>query len=179
MGAELGVDFTTVTRAYTAARERGLVEGMVGRGTFVRGRTADDEAGLVDLGMNLPPQPQGLSLAGLLEETCRAILDKTDAATLMAYHPGAGSLGQRTAGAAWLAPCLGAVDPDRVLVCAGAQTALATLLTLLVPPAGVVVAEPLTYPGLIALADHLRIELVACPVDGEGMIPDALARLCA
>ncbi len=179
VAAKLGVDFTTVTRAYTAARERGLVEGTVGRGTFVRGRAADDEAGLVDLGMNLPPPPQGLSLAALLGETGGAILAKTDVAALMAYHPGAGSLGQRAAGAQWLAPCLGVVDPDRVLVCAGAQAALAALVTLLVPRGGAVVTEPLTYPGLIALAGHLGVELVACPVDGEGMVPDALARLCA
>jgi DNA-binding transcriptional MocR family regulator len=176
---QLGVDFTTVTRAYAAARERGLVEGTVGRGTFVRGRSTDDEAGLVDLGMNLPPPPQGISLAGLLAETTGAILAKTDVATLMAYHPGAGSLGQRTAGAAWLAPCLGTVDPERVLVCAGAQAALAALFAVLVPPGGVVVTEPLTYPGLITLAEQSRVELTPCAVDGEGMVPDALARLCA
>jgi DNA-binding transcriptional regulator YhcF (GntR family) len=35
---QLGIDFTTVTRAYGAARARGLVEGAVGRGTFVRRR---------------------------------------------------------------------------------------------------------------------------------------------
>ena len=37
----LGVDLTTVTRAYAAARARGLVEGAVGRGTFVRANAAD------------------------------------------------------------------------------------------------------------------------------------------
>ena len=31
LAAELGVDLTTVTRAYAAARARGLVEGTVGR----------------------------------------------------------------------------------------------------------------------------------------------------
>src|SRR6478735_5202491 len=38
----LGVDLTTVTRAYAAARARGLVEGAVGRGTFVRRGATDD-----------------------------------------------------------------------------------------------------------------------------------------
>src|SRR4051812_40314271 len=36
LAASLGVDFTTVTRAYAEARRRGLVRGHVGRGTFVR-----------------------------------------------------------------------------------------------------------------------------------------------
>ncbi|MDZ4373307.1 MAG: GntR family transcriptional regulator, partial [Phenylobacterium sp.] len=108
----LGVDLTTVTRAYSTARARGLLEGAVGRGTFVRTAAAADEAGRVDLTMNLPPPPQGVSLSRLLAETTAAILDRTDAAVLMAYHPGGGSLGQRVAGAAWLAPVIGEIAPD-------------------------------------------------------------------
>jgi DNA-binding transcriptional MocR family regulator len=176
----LGIDFTTVTRAYGAARARGLVEGTVGRGTFVRARAAEeDEAGRIDLSMNLPPPPDGLSLGGLLKETVAAILDHTDAATLMAYHPGAGTLGQKLAGAAWLAPVLGETPAERVLVCPGAQTALAALLASLARPGDALIVEPLTYPGLIAIAQQSGLRLVACPVDEEGFAPDALARLCA
>lgn len=174
----LGVDFTTVTRAYAAARRRGLVEAAVGRGTFVRARAADDEAGLIDLSMNLPPPPDGISLAACLKETVAAILDRTDAATLMAYHPGAGTLGQKAAGAAWLAPCLGDIAPERVLVCPGAQSALAALLAALVPRGGGLVVDPLTYPGIKALAAALGLRLLPCAIDGEGVLPDALERLC-
>ena len=177
VAALIGVDFTTVTRAYGAARTRGLVEGAVGRGTFVRARAADDETGRVDLSMNLPPPPQGVSLAAMLKDTTRAVLERTDVATLMAYHPGAGTLGQRMAAASWLAPCLGEVDPERVLICAGAQTALAALLASLAGPGEAVIVEPLTYPGLKAIAEELGLRLLACPVDGEGFEPEALARL--
>jgi DNA-binding transcriptional MocR family regulator len=176
---QLGIDFTTVTRAYGAARERGLVEGSVGRGTFVRRRAVDDEAGLVDLSMNLPPPPQGLSLAALLKETTAEVLDRTDVATLMAYHAGPGSPGQRAAGAAWLAPMLGEVGPERIVVCPGAQSALTAVLTTLAKPGDRIVVEPLTYPGIIALAQRLGLRLIACPVDDEGFLPQALERVCA
>lgn len=176
---QLGIDFTTVTRAYGAARARGLVEGAVGRGTFVRRRAADDEAGLVDLSMNLPPPPQGVSLAALLKETTVAILDRTDVATLMAYHAGPGAPGQRAAGAAWLAPMLGEIGPERIVVCPGAQAALTAALTTIAKPGDRIVVEPLTYPGIIALAERLGLRLVACPVDDEGFLPQALERLCA
>src|SRR5215469_17039977 len=58
----LGIDLTTVTRAYTEARERGLTEARVGQGTFVAEslvpvRNADMPAPAFDLSMNLPPQP--------------------------------------------------------------------------------------------------------------------------
>jgi DNA-binding transcriptional MocR family regulator len=176
---QLGIDFTTVTRAYGAAHARGLVEGAVGRGTFVRRRAVDDEAGLVDLSMNLPPPPQGVSLAALLKETTAAILDRTDVATLMAYHAGPGTPGQRAAGAAWLAPTLGDIGPERVVVCPGAQSALTAVLTTIAKPGASIVVEPLTYPGIVALAARLDLRLVACPVDDEGFLPEALARLCA
>lgn len=175
----IGVDFTTVTRAYALARERGLIEGTTGRGTFVRGRTGEDEAGLVDLSMNLPPQPQGLNLGALLRETTGAVLARTDPAMLMAYHPGAGSLAQRTAAASWLAPSLGEVGPERVLMTSGAQTALNALLGLLARPGETILVEALTYPGLLTAAAQRGLRVVACPMDAEGLEPQALARLCA
>lgn len=175
----LGVDLTTVTRAYAAARDRGLVEGTVGRGTFVRARREEDETGVVDLSMNLPPPPEGLSLGRLLQETSAAILQRTDAATLMAYHPGAGALGQRIAGARWLAPVLGEVSPERVLVGPGAQAALAAVLSCVCRPGDAVAAEALTYPGFRAVAAQLGLRVLACPMDEEGPEPQALERLCA
>ncbi|PZQ64976.1 MAG: PLP-dependent aminotransferase family protein [Phenylobacterium zucineum] len=178
VAATLGIDFTTVTRAYAAARERGLVEGEVGRGTFVRARAELDEAGLVDLSMNLPPPPAGLSLGALLAETTAAILRRTDPATLMAYHPGAGALGQRMAGARWLAPVLGDVPAERVLVAPGAQAALAAVLSTIARRGDTIVTDPLTYPGLLGLAATSGLRVVACPGDAGGMSPDALRAIC-
>jgi DNA-binding transcriptional MocR family regulator len=103
----------------------GLIEGAVGRGTFVRRRAPDDEAGLVDLSMNLPPPPRGVSLAALLKETTAAILDRTDVATLMAYHARhrhARPEGGRR-GLAGNPPGRGRAR-KRIVVCPGAQSAL-------------------------------------------------------
>lgn len=175
----VGIDFTTVTRAYALARERGLIEGTAGRGTFIRSRAGEDEAGVVDLSMNLPPPPAGLNLATLLRDTAGAILARTDPATLMAYHPGAGSLAQRSAGAAWLAPTLGETDPSRVIVASGAQTALSALLDHLTVPGDTILAEALTYPGLLATAARRGLKVIACPMDDEGLEPGALAGLIA
>lgn len=175
----VGVDFTTVTRAYALARERGLIEGTTGRGTFVRSQTGEDEAGLVDLSMNLPPQPRSLNLSALLRETTGAVLARTDPAVLLAYHPGAGSLAQRTAAASWLAPTLGEIAPERVLIGSGAQTALSALLELLAAPGDAIIVEALTYPGLLTAAARRGLHVIPCPMDAEGLEPGALARLCA
>ena len=174
----LGVDITTVTRAYSVATEKGLIKGAVGRGTFVGARAVDDDPGRIDLSMNLPPPPAGLSLAAMLRETTSDILQRSDTARLMSYHPGVGSWGQRTAATAWLAPVLGDVEPERVMVTSGAQTVLAAVLNAIGPPGTKIVVEPLTYPGLKQVAARLGVELLACPADEEGLLPDELERIC-
>ena len=174
----LGINFTTVTRAYSQARDRGLVEGATGRGTFVRARALHEDSDGVDLSMNLPPAPEGISLGAHIEQTTAEILRRTDTALLMAYHPSAGALGHRAAGASWLEPVLGEVDPARVLVASGAQAALAAVLTATCRPGDWIVVEPLTYPGLSLVAARLGLQLVACPTDAGGPIVAELDRLC-
>jgi DNA-binding transcriptional MocR family regulator len=53
------------------------------------------------------------------------------------------------------------------------------VLITIARPGACIVVEPLTYPGLIALAERLDLRLAACPVDDQGFLPEALARLCA
>src|SRR5438046_10270480 len=51
MAKALGIDLTTVTRAYAEARQRGLTQARVGRGTFVCESLSPARHGG-------PPQPQ-------------------------------------------------------------------------------------------------------------------------
>ena len=63
LAQHLGIDFTTVSRAYAEARRRGLVEGRVGQGTYVRAAEPPAlRAGPVDLSMNLPPHFEDAAL---------------------------------------------------------------------------------------------------------------------
>ncbi len=174
----LGVDITTVTRAYSEAGRRGWLDGAVGRGTFVRADALQDDPGRIDLSMNLPPAPAGVSLADMIRDTTVDLMQRHDAARLMAYHPGAGAPGQQLAGAAWISPCLADVPPARVLVAPGAQAALSAILGALCAPGDAVVVEPLTYPGFRQVAERFGLRLLACPADADGFLPEDLARLC-
>src|SRR6201999_4140360 len=73
LAGALGVDLTTVTRAYQDARHRGLLEARVGQGTFVpesAARIAADIADTIsiDLSMNVPPQPVEAALDARIEQ---------------------------------------------------------------------------------------------------------------
>lgn len=180
LAATLGVDLTTVTRGYAEARRRGLLDAATGRGTFVRHEVAagGTRSGVVDMSMNLPPLPADPDLREALREGVARLLRHEDLATLMAYRLGAGTAQDRAAGAAWLAPTLGEVSPGRVVVCPGAQSAVHAVLATLAQPGDAVVTEAEAYSGLRAVAAHLGLTLIGCPMDAEGVVPEALEALC-
>jgi DNA-binding transcriptional MocR family regulator len=183
LATALEVDLTTVTRGYAEARRRGLVDATVGRGTFIRaGAWASVVAGgappLVDMSMNLPPQPQDPSLRDILRDGLAGLLRQADMAALMTYHLGAGSPQDRSAGAAWLRPVLGEVDPARTLVCIGVQCAITALLVLLARPGDTILTEKLTYQRFRAAARQLGIGLSAVAADDDGLLPGALDDAC-
>ena len=181
LAQQLDIDFTTVTRAYAAARRRGLLDATVGRGTFVRASAAiasPEENAWLDMGMNLPPQPQEPSLRALLREGIAALLQTRDPVYLMSYRAGAGTPTEREAGAAWLNSVLGPVEPDHILLCAGAQAAFTAILSLLVRPGASVLTDPLVYPNFRALATHLGVQLIPVESDQGGMIPEAVDLAC-
>lgn len=180
----LGVNVVTVTRAYAEAARRGLVDGEVGRGTFVRDQRAtgyafkpiEDDRSLVDFHFNVPHgDPSVLELGPVLE----AIAREPRAELLAVGHVPAGLPEHRAAGAAWLSRAGIDASPERVLVCGGAQHAMAVAFAALTQPRDLVLAEELTYPGMISLAKLLNLRLHPVPIDERGLVPEALDEACA
>lgn len=173
----LGVDLTTVTRAYAQARALGLLEGEVGRGTFVRG-AASPTGPIIDLSMNLPPPAGDEGLRDLIARGLAATLKNNDPAALMTYRSGMGSRRDKLAAAAWLRPLLGELDMRNVFVAPGAQAALAALTPMLARAGDVVLAEPWTYPGFLAAARLFGVRVLALACDNDGPLPHALEAQC-
>ena len=180
LAAELGVDLTTVTRAYTELKRMGLVEGRTGSGSFVRGvpaaETPAPAADAFDLSMNVPPQPPGLG--DRVAEGLAALLAGPEGGASLGYQPSGGTVRDRAAAAGWLGRRLGAVAEDRVVVAAGAQSALFALLDLLLDRGDTLACAGLTYPGVRAIAAHLGLRLAGLAQDADGLDPDAFAGLC-
>lgn len=169
----LGVTVTTITRAYTEATRRGLIAGHVGRGTFIRGTEQTDdgaEDGPIDLSMNvLMPDRE----VAVLEKHlfARRVLPWTQ---LLGYVPSKGHMRHRQAMAAWLASCGLTADPDRIVLTAGAQHAIAVAVSAVARPGDTLLVEEVTYSGARLLARHLGLTLRGVAVDAEGLRPDAL-----
>lgn len=177
LAAQLDVDLTTVTRAYDEARRRNLLEGRGARGTYVAAPKVDLTA-ILDLGMNTPPAPDGVDFDDMLRQGLAQVLMRADNALLMTYHLGGGSDADRKAGAIWLAPMFGHLDPGQLVVCPGAQAALAALILALTAPGDVILAEPTSYPGLRAAATQFGRRVIAVDADRHGMVPGLLEAAC-
>ncbi len=171
----LGVTVTTVTRGYAEAARLGLVNGEVGRGTFVRPPAfaplqASDSA-LIDLGTNaLLPQAH----AGELANGLAALVARTDPQRLFNYQPHAGLPEHRAAAAAFLKTSGVPADPTNTILTSGAQHAMTVALATITSPGDTVLCESVTYTGMRSLAHHLHVRLQDVAMDAEGLIPDAL-----
>lgn len=183
LAVRLGVDVTTVTRAYAEARRRGLVDSCVGRGTFIRPSATVDPAPRVeprgiDMTRNRPPAVRGDLVGARLRAGITEVLARESSVDLLGYGDSAGPPTAREAGAQWLKPRLGEVDAARVVVCPGSQGALAATLSALAVPGDIICCPSLTYPGLRMLGMQLGLDLVGLPMDADGLLPDAFEAAC-
>ncbi|MBS0280077.1 MAG: PLP-dependent aminotransferase family protein, partial [Proteobacteria bacterium] len=176
----LGIDFTTVTRAYAEAGKRGLVEGRVGHGTYVRLRQSQavPAAGrAVDISMNLPPWFEDAGLNARMRAGIDAVAGEGPG-LLLAYQDPGGADSDRAAGAQWLQSRLPGVTAERIAVCPGTQGALVAALKLLARPGETVCVEALAYPGFLALAAHQGIHVQPVAMDENGILPESFETAC-
>jgi DNA-binding transcriptional MocR family regulator len=182
LAAELGVNVGTITRAYGEARRRGLIEGEVGRGTFVRMRPPsglsrvepERESGPIDLSINIPLAMPSPDLSSALER----LVTRGDLESRMAYQDPAGSLEARLAGTRWLSRIGIDAEPEGVVVCSGAQHAILVALAAIAGPGDLVLCEALTYPGFLGAARLLGLRVRGIEIDEHGLIPEALEEAC-
>lgn len=180
LARSLDLDFTTVARGYVEAQKRGLIESRVGQGTFVR--SLDQRAGqgareeLVDLSMNLPPEPDDPELLNRMQQGLDVIAQ--DLTALLRYQGFGGSRAAKDAATNWLGRRALVPSHDRLFVTPGAHAAILGILGTLARAGDVVLCEQITYPGIKALAAQLGIRLIGLPMDAFGIDAAGLAEAC-
>ncbi len=182
LAKRLAMDFTTVARGYGEAQKRGLIHSRVGQGTYVtpasrRGRPRRfNRPGLVDLSMNLPPEPSDPDLL----ERMQAVFAEVgrDIVALSRYQGFGGSPADKEAATSWLGRRALVPSHDRLFVTPGAHPALLAIAGTLARAGDTIVCEALTYPGMRAVAAQLGLELVGLPMDREGIDADSFAAAC-
>ena len=179
LASELGLNYTTVARAYKEAKKRGLIDSHVGTGTFVRGRPPAiplrDGSG-IQMSMNMPPEPPELTLK--LRQGMADILVNSDVYKLLRYQDFGGHLEEREIVAGWLSAFVPNCTAERVLISPGIHSVLVALMSQLARPGELICVESLAYPGVKAIAAQLGIRLRSIPSDEDGPIPSAFEDAC-
>jgi DNA-binding transcriptional MocR family regulator len=181
LAESLEVTVGTVYRAYALAETQGLVVRQMGRGTFVRGRTAEPSAetaasdGVVDLSRNEPVEiPLGATLRRTLAEMGR----ESDLEGLLDYGFSQGQPRHREVLARWIRRRGFAADPERMIVTSGAQQALTIALGALTRAGDTLMVEALTYPGIKNLARLFGLRLRPLAMDRYGLEPGDVGTAC-
>jgi len=182
LARRLHIDFTTVARGYVEAQKRGLIESRVGRGTFVRGSVRRRHSPMarhpeiVDLSMNLPPEPDDAELLDRMQDGLEAV--GRDLISLLRYQGFGGVQADKDAASNWLSRRALVPPQDRLFIAPGAHPALLGVFGLLTRPGDVILSEDLTYPGTRSIAAQLGLKLVGLPMDDEGIEAGAFKTAC-
>lgn len=185
----LGISVGSVTRAYAEAERRGLLSAHVGRGSFIRAALAavpdiptiehgiasgQDKSRAIDLRCNTPPP---VPLMADLNAALAALMARGALDPAVHYIQGAGLSHVRAAGAQWIARQYGLeFDAQNLIQCNGGQHGIALVFSSFCAPGDTVLCESSTFYGARMAADHLGLKLRGLPMDGEGLLPEALDR---
>jgi DNA-binding transcriptional MocR family regulator len=200
------VNHLTAARVYRRLAEQGYVAAQVGRGTFVRshppvtGDTEDEEWQL----SVLPPH-QGSYAEQMLAESLGAGRDAIplaagfpadellptaemgrlaasilrDAGAGLEYLPVEGLLALREQLAEHGARAGWAQDPDEIVVTTGARQAIDLVVRSVLGPGDAVAIESPTFAGSLTSLYGVGAQVLALPVDQDGVDVAALERLLA
>ncbi|QBQ99429.1 PLP-dependent aminotransferase family protein [Paraburkholderia pallida] len=190
LAIELGINVSTVSRAYKELQARGLIVASKRRGSIVTGgampavqtsaqRNAqapgEPASGVIDLTVNRPATGEFLAQ---LARTMAVISRDPRFAETQEYQPPQGPDWARAAGAKWIAAPGFTPSAENLVVTSGAQHGLYAVLSSLMGHEGVILSDKLTYYGLKALAPAFQFELVGIASDAEGLLPEHLEDAC-
>ncbi|WP_088225992.1 PLP-dependent aminotransferase family protein [Desulfosporosinus sp. FKB] len=179
---QLGLNHGTVTRAYKICEEKGLVKGIVGKGTFIAASpglpisllTDHKDTDLISLGMAIPLY----ECNPLIETFVKQVRDSMDYGLTMRYCPPEGHIKHRYVAANWLIKYKINVKAENILITSGTQNALSIILMTLFEKGDRIVVDEYTYTGLISLASYMNVILVPVLGDEQGMDIEELKSAC-
>ncbi|QPC41870.1 PLP-dependent aminotransferase family protein [Kaustia mangrovi] len=190
---DINVTVGTVSRAYALARERGLVAGEVGRGTYV---LQHDEAS-PGTAAPLPPFLAGTRgpapVPGKLrmDSTAAPEVGQTETIARLTgeiarQHPEesldyvrAPERDWLKAGSRWLAGDGWTPDEDTVVPTLGGHAAILAVIAAMTVPGDKVVFEQLTFSSVARSANLIGRRPMAIDTDTDGADPEDFERICA
>lgn len=185
---QLGIDLTTVTKAYNEVSKRGLIEGGGRRGSFVKAQPSIALMGDAnpstsdrlppDNGMIAPPEPRSGSFSTRYRHGISALLSGDNAVGRFGYQPTGGAISDREAGIAYLRMLGLDASLDQTILASGGQNALQAIVQAALKPGDAICVATFAYTGFLAIARRFGLHLVPVEADTQGLLPDAIDAAC-
>ena len=189
---DIGVTIGTVGRAYALVRERGLVSGEVGRGTFVLGREAHHDIAPA-ITPNINAGTRGPTLPSMLrmDSTSAPAVGQSEVierltAGIMRTHPDqvtdytrAWPASWRQAGKQWLSQGDWTPQAESVVSTIGAHAAVMAVIAATTAPGDKIAYEQLTYSSISRSSTLIGRRSILIGTDEHGADPEDFDRLCA
>ncbi len=195
---DIGVTIGTIGRAYALARQRGLVTGEVGRGTYVRSSepplsevvtstSSYRETTEEPLPDGIHPAPGKLRLDSTsAPEVGQSSFITRHVAAIMADYPDKTTDYIRSlkpewqqAGQAWLSTGGWQPDVTSIVPTLGVHAGMMAAIATLTAPGDRVAFEAVTYASLARAANLIGRQPVSVPMTADGIDVDAFDHLCA
>jgi len=182
---QLGISIHTVSKAYERLRHLNLVDGQVGRGSFVVSPEIDSKPpyevrtlrdGVCDLAISRPVVSEIHD--NLMREALRELASNAPAATLISNRPNLGQPHHRESGVDWLRICGVETSIDRVVTTNGVTHGMILALSAITRPGDVLLVEEVTHHLVLSQAAYLGLSVVGVECDQEGLLPDAFEKAC-
>jgi DNA-binding transcriptional MocR family regulator len=191
---DLGVTIGTITRAYALLRERGLVSGEVGRGTYVQpGRAANENRTNDPITVNfggtrlMSPPPGKLRFdttaapdVGQSEIIGQLMMEiaRTKPSEIASYTRVL-SPDWQEAGRRWLSTKAWSPEASTIVPHLGVHAAITAIIAAVSGPGDRIVSEHLTYSQITRSAVLTGRQVVLVDSDQDGIIPEDFERVCA
>ena len=162
LALKLGIDLTTVTKAYDLARQRGLIVARGRAGSFISEDVRTGEvatAAQSDIAMNSPPIPIESRLTDAMASALDTLARADGLARLHYQRPG-GAAADRESGAELLARTGLTSSVEQIIVTAGGQNGLHAVASTILKRGDRVACGRFVYPGFAAIARRMGALLV-------------------
>lgn len=178
----LDLSLATVTRAYKICEKKGLIYGVIGKGTFVspninsprsvvEKNLGDD---IIEMGITIPFYKHEREIADLTKE----IINEPMSYKYFEYKTSINTKESIKVAKKWLESFGVKPKEDCISITNGAQNALAIIIMSLFKSGDKIATDNYTYANFIGLANLLNITLVGIEQDDDGMSIEMLENAC-
>lgn len=185
MAERLGLSIHTVSKAYDTLRRQNLIDGHVGRGSYVLDpnltnnqpfKLKSEKRDGFDLSISRPAFNK--LHVDRFQQALAALPNELDPSIYLSCRPNIGHEQHRIAGVKWLSVCGVETTAEHIIMTNGVCHGMSAALSALTRPGDTVLSDDITHHLVVAGCSYLGLNLVGLRTDEFGICPAALETYC-